>query len=524
MRNSTSDASGSFLPPLSKAFLRAHASTLDSYRLVDKSFPTKVLQFGEGGFLRGFADWMIHRMNAQGLFNGKVVIIQPIPSGTIETLNRQEGLYTLIRRGIVQGKPVEEVELITSVSHGINPYTDYDAFLDCASLPELRFIISNTTEAGIHLDEEDSFDAAPPRSFPGKLTRFLWERFHRMGGALDRGFIILPCELIDRNGDTLKRIVRTLAEGWTQDPQFLQWIEEANTFCNTLVDGIMTGYPRDEVDSLQAKLGYRDDLLDTGELFRLWVIEGPENLRIEFPLDQVGINVVWTKDMTLYRTRKVRILNGIHTMSAPIAIAIGIETVREALLDTVFFGFIRKTLYEEIIPVLKMPRGKLENYAESVLERFANPFIKHQWSSIALNSCAKFRARVLPTILDYQEKFSRVPKGLSFSFAALLSYYRGTIDPETSQTIKDDPWVIEFFRSLWSQALRIGISERSSSANTSLRHVNPAQLSSLVQQALSNSSLWGVDVSSPSLVKEVSQHLERILQKGMYRSLQQILQ
>ena len=512
------------LPPLSKAFVRAHSPTLDPHGLVDKPFPIKVLQFGEGGFLRGFADWMIHRLNAQGLFNGKVVIVQPIPSGTIETLNRQKGLYTLIRRGEEQGKPVEEVELITSVSHGINPYTDFEAFLQCASLPELRFIISNTTEAGIVLDEGDRFDAAPPQSFPGKLTRFLWERFYRMEGALDRGFVILPCELIDRNGDTLKGIVLALAERWTQDTQFLRWIEEANTFCNTLVDGIMTGYPRDEIESLQAKLGYRDDLLDTGELFRLWVIEGPETLREEFPLDRAGINVVWTRDMTPNRTRKVRILNGIHSMCAPIALASGIETVREALLDPVLSGYIRKTLYEEIIPVLEMPREELETYAESVLERFSNPFIKHHWSSIALNSCSKFRARVLPTILEYQEKFSRPPQGLSFSFAALLFYYRGILDPEQSHTLKDDPGVIEFFRSLWSKEVTIENRERSSSIGGSPRNVDPAEMYSLVQAALSESTLWGIDISSPSLVKEVSHYLSSILQEGMHSSLQQILQ
>jgi len=522
MNHSTPDNLQS-LPLLSRAFVRAHASALDPHGLVDKPLPIKVLQFGEGGFLRGFADWMIHRLNARGLYNGKVVIVQPIPSGTIETLNKQEGLYTLIRRGIEQGKPVEEVELITSVSHGINPYTDFEAFLQCASLPDLRFIISNTTEAGIVLDEGDRFDAAPPRSFPGKLTRFLWERFHRMGGAPDRGFIILPCELIDRNGDTLKGTVLTLAERWTQDSRFLRWIQEANTFCNTLVDGIMTGYPRDEIDSLQAKLGYRDDLLDTGELFRLWVIEGPETVREELPLDRAGINVVWTQDMTPYRTRKVRILNGIHSMCAPIAIARGIETVREALLDPALSRFIRNTLHEEIIPVLKMPREELEDYAESVLQRFANPFIKHQWSSIALNSCAKFRARVLPTILEYQEKFSRAPKGLSFSFAALLSYYGGTIDPEQSHTIKDDPGVIEFFRSLWAKGVTRENRERSSSIHVSSRNVDPAEMYSLVRGALSESALWGVDVSIPSLVQEVSQHLTSILQKGMSPSLEQIL-
>ncbi|MCX7788121.1 MAG: tagaturonate reductase, partial [Spirochaetes bacterium] len=417
------------LSPLSKSLVRSRQVSLDPYQLVDKDLPVRVLQFGEGGFLRGFADWMIHRMNAQGVFNGRVIIVQPIPSGTVDILNKQEGLYTLIRRGIELGKQVEEIELITSVSHGINPYTDFQSFLDCASLPELRIIISNTTEAGIVLDKDDRIEANPPRSFPGKLTRFLWERYRRMRGDRDKGFIILPCELIDRNGDSLQKIVRTLAEGWTKDQDFIEWIGQANSFCNTLVDGIMTGYPKDEIESLQEKLGYRDDLLDTGELYRLWVIEGPDTLREEFPLDRVGINVVWTKDMTPYRTRKVRILNGIHTMTAPIALASGIETVREAILDPVFSCFVRKTLYEEIIPVLPLPQAELETYAESVLERFSNPFIRHQWASIALNSCAKFRARVLPTIQEYQEKFDQPPKGLSFSFAALLFYYRGTIHP-----------------------------------------------------------------------------------------------
>ncbi len=502
---------------LSKSFISSHENKLDPQGLARKPLPIKVLQFGEGGFLRGFVDWMIHRMNSRGIFNGKVLVVQPIPTGRIKTLNEQDGLYTLLRRGLDQGKPVEEMEVITSISRGINPYEEFDTFLEIASREDIRFIVSNTTEAGIVLDEKDSFNANPPRSFPGKLTRFLWERYKRMEGRTDKGFIILPCELIDRNGDTLKQIVCTLAKRWTEDPEFLSWIEKANTFYNTLVDGIMTGYPKDEIQALQKKLGYQDDLFDTGELFHLWVIEGPSTIRAEFPLDEAGMNVVWTHDMTPYRTRKVRILNGAHTMTALGACMAGIETVKESLDDPVFSRYLREGIFKEIIPVLTLPERELEEFAESVLERFANPFIKHYWSSIALNSCAKYKARVLPTLLEYMDKFQRPPRLLSWSLAALIACYRSTewkgealqgVGAKGRYEIRDDRPVLEFFYNLWSEN----------------KGIDPAKTEGIVKRVLTESSLWGKDISSPPLTQIVTEYLREILKNGAYASLKQTLQ
>jgi tagaturonate reductase len=432
--------------------------------------PERVLQFGEGGFLRGFADWMIHRMNAAGVFGGRVVAVQPIEQGLAGELERQDCLYTLLRRGLSGGKPFTGSEVISSISRALNPYGDFAGFLDCAANPDLRFIISNTTEAGIARREGESFDARPPASFPAKVTRFLFERWKIFGGNRSRGFIFLPCELIDRNGDNLKKIVFELAREWKLGDKFTAWLEEANVFCNTLVDGIMTGYPRDEIEVLQEQAGYEDALYDTGELFRLWVIEGPESVKEEFPLhralgagDEAGcdMQIVWTRDMTPYRTRKVRILNGAHTMTVMGAYLAGKDTVGECMADPVISAWMKRAIAAEIIPVLDLPKNELEQFADEVLQRFANPYIQHYLLSIALNSAAKFKARVLPTIREYCAAFGKAPRALSWAMAAFIAFYRGTQMREGSLVgrrgggeylIKDDADVLEFFRKLWTSA------------------------------------------------------------------------
>ncbi|MCZ8517835.1 tagaturonate reductase [Paenibacillus filicis] len=276
--------------------------------------PERVLQFGEGNFLRGFFNWMLHQMNQKELFNGQAVVIQPISSGMTDMINEQNGMYTLLLRGIQNGNRVEEAELITSIRRGINPYTDYKSFLHCASNPDLRFIVSNTTEAGIAYEPNDQYHHAPPSSFPGKLTVFLHKRFIAFHGDLSKGFIILPCELIDRNGDQLKQIVLRYARQWQLGEDFEEWLEH-NHFLNTLVDRIVTGYPKEEIGKLTARLGYVDHLFNTAEPFHLWVIEGDRRLSGELPLVDAGLNVIWTNDLTPYRTRKVRLLNGAHTIA-----------------------------------------------------------------------------------------------------------------------------------------------------------------------------------------------------------------
>jgi tagaturonate reductase len=425
-------------------------------------------------------------------------------------LNEQDGLYTLLRRGLWDGRPFEDREVISSISRGIDPYTDFPAFLAEAAQEDLRFIISNTTEAGIALNEADSVEDSPPASFPGKLTRFLLERFRLFGGRKDRGFIILPCELIDRNGDTLKKIVLTHAEQWEQGPAFAEWISSANIFCNTLVDGIMTGYPKEEIGELEEAAGYRDRLFDTGELFRLWVIEAPPGVKEEFPLHLADMDVVWTEDMSPYRTRKVRILNGAHTMTVLGAYLAGKETVRDCLDDEAVAAYMRKGIFSEIIPVLPMPRAEAESFADAVLERFANPYIRHYLLSIALNSAAKFKARVLPTILDYAEKFGTAPPVLSWSFAALILFYRGTKRRDEALVglrngeeylIRDDSAVLDFFYRVWNGE----------------DPVDPEKIASLV---LENTELWDEDLRAvPGLLIAVGTHLAGHLEKGVYASM-----
>lgn len=495
---------------LDKAHILGRSAAFDPDGIADRPFPEKVLQFGEGGFLRGFADWMIHRMNRRRVFEGRVVVVQPIEQGMTDELNRQDGLYTLLRRGLRGGGVVEDREVVSSISRGINPYTDFAGFLDCARIPDLRFIISNTTEAGIAYRPGERPDDEPPASFPGKVARFLYERFRRFGGNPAKGFIFLPCELIDRNGDTLKRIVLRLAEEWHPGSGFAEWITGANTFCNTLVDEIMTGYPREEIAGLSEQAGYEDALYDTGELFRLWVIEGPEWVRNEFPLHEADMDVVWTSDMTPYRTRKVRILNGAHTMTVLGAYLAGRETVMECMEDPVISAYMKKGIGEEIIPVLTLPEEELRIFAGEVLERFANPFIRHYLLSIALNSAAKYKARVLPTIREYCAEFGRPPEVLSWSMAALIAFYRGTEmregalvgrRGEAEYLVRDDADVLEFFRGLWA-----GPDGKIPAA--------------AVRRVLGNPRLWDDDLNLlPGFAEKVTDHFTAILGEGVLPSM-----
>lgn len=375
----------------------------------------KIIQFGEGNFLRGFADYFIHKLNEKGLFDGSVVIVQPIAKGLTDTINAQKGEYNLYLRGIQDGKEVCEHTKIQSVSRAINPYEDFDAYLALAGDPNFRFIISNTTEAGIAYDDSCEITDAPPSSFPAKLTVLLNERFKK--GL--KGFIILSCELIDHNGDELKKCVLKYADKWNLGEDFKKWLVEENSFCNTLVDRIVTGYPREEAEELCEELGYEDKLLDTAEIFHLWVIEG--HFEDELPLQKAGFNVVWTDDVTPYKKRKVRILNGGHTSMVTGALLSGLETVGQCVNDEVVGNFLKKCLFTEIVPTLG-GSAEDENFANAVLERFANPYIKHMLRSIALNSVSKFSVRVLPTILEYKEQQGEYPLSLTMALAALIEW------------------------------------------------------------------------------------------------------
>jgi len=389
----------------------------------------RFIQFGEGGFLRGFADWMIQKMNEQTDFEGSVVVVQPIEQGMCDTLSAQNCQYT----HIIRGEEGVEVSQIDVISRCVKPYEDFEAMLALAEIPTMRFVISNTTEAGIAFREGDKVTDAPPASFPAKVTRLLMRRFEK---GLP-GFVFLPCELIDRNGDNLKKCVLQYAALWKLSPEFVNWVETENVFCCTLVDRINTGYPKDE----KIDLGYEDKMVNTSEYFHLWVIETDYDLEKDLPFSQAGLNVIVTKDaLEKYRTRKVRILNGAHTSMVPYALLEGFDTVKSCMDNDTMRAYVRKCMFEEIIPTLDLPKAELEEYAENVLTRFANPYIKHYLSSIALNSVSKFKVRVLPSILEYKKRFGTYPKTLMFAFARLLDFYK------TDMT-NDDPEVTAFMKS-----------------------------------------------------------------------------
>ena len=370
----------------------------------------KVIQFGEGGFLRGFADWMLQIVNENTDFDGKVVVVQPIENGMCDILSAQNCEYTHICRGL-EGVDTKKVDVI---SRCIKPYDDFESYIDLAKNPDFRFVISNTTEAGICFDENDKITDRPAKTFPAKLTQLLKTRFD-LGLS---GFVYLPCELIDKNGENLKKCIIKYAELWNLGEDFINWIEKDNIFCNTLVDRINTGYPKDE------DTGISDKMLNTSEYFHLWVIEGYNELNKEIPFDKCGLNVIITDNLEMYRTRKVRILNGAHTSLVPYALLSGFDTVKSCIDDEKMLGHIKACVYGEIIPTLDLPREELTEYADNVLTRFANPYIKHYLSSIALNSVSKFKVRVLPSITEYIKRYDKMPEALLFSFAKLIDFYR----------------------------------------------------------------------------------------------------
>ena len=377
----------------------------------------RVIQFGEGGFLRGFVDYFLYKLNEKEVWEGKVVVVQPIEKGMCDLLSSQNCEYNLYLRGIENGETVNERTHIDVISRCVNPYTEFDAYMELAANPDMRFIISNTTEAGIEYLGTEKFTDRPAKSYPAKLTQLLYKRFE-LGLP---GFILIPCELIDNNAGFLKEYVLKYAELWELSEDFIKWINEECDFCNSLVDRIVTGYPRDEAEELWKEIGYQDNCLDTAEIFHLWVIEGHHE--DELPFNKAGYNIVWTDDVKPYKKRKVRILNGGHTSMVLGAYLYGLTTVGECLKDETVSAFLKKCIFDEIVPTLGNTETDI-NFGKAVLERFANPFIKHQLLSIALNSVSKFQVRVLPTILEYKEKYGAYPPALTFSMAALIAFYR----------------------------------------------------------------------------------------------------
>lgn len=432
-----------------------------------------VLQFGTGNFLRGFADYFIDALNKQGLYDGKIVVVSPTNSKAVEKINAQKGRYNLILRGIENGEEISSINEINSISCAVNPYADFDGFLSLAKNPDLHFIVSNTTEAGISFDDTCKITDKPADSFPAKLTQFLYKRYKNNLN----GFVILACELIDNNGKELEKCVLKYAEKWELGKDFITWIKSENTFCNTLVDRIVTGYPKDEAEHIFDEIGYRDNLLDTAEPYHLWVIEG--DFEDELPLQKAGFNVIWTDNVAPYKKMKVRILNGSHTSLVFPSLLCGVETVGESLKDELLNAFLNTCLFDYILPMLDDNEDNRQ-FAKAVLERFANPYIRHLWKSISLNSVSKFTARVLPTVNDYIDKKNLMPKPLVFSLACLIEYYK-------ANEVTDSEYAVDYIK------------------NNDIKSI------------LSNTDLWGQDLSG--MLDTVNESLKKIHRDGIREAI-----
>ena len=444
--------------------------------------PEKVMQFGEGNFLRAFVDNFIDIANEKAGFNGKAVLVQPIAQGLTDLINRQEGLYTLYLRGSENGEKVDRKRVISAVSRCINPYGDWESVLALARSADLEIIVSNTTEAGIVHDTESTFDQEPPVSFPAKLTRVLYERYK----AGQKGIVMLSCELIDNNGKELLKCVNRYIDDWKLDGDFRRWVNEENIFCSTLVDRIVPGRIRDpkEAAALAEANGYEDPLTDVGEVFGIWVIEGPEGLEDRLPFKKAGVPVIVVPDVTPYKKRKVRILNGAHTGFVLGAYLAGYDIVRDCMHDDVIRGYMNRMLYEEVIPTLPLDKKDLEEFARAVQDRFNNPFVNHELMSISLNSTSKWRARNMPTFLDYVQEKGALPPCLTTSFAAYIAFYSSDIRELTDSglicrrpkgneyTVNDDRWVLEFY----------------------LAHRNDSP-EDLVHAVMTNTEMWGRDLT-----------------------------
>ena len=476
------------------------------------NYSEKILQFGEGNFLRAFADWMIDNANVNGDYEGSIVICQPIANGLADLINEQDGIYTLAMRGLEDGEAVEKFRQITSVSRCINPYEDYETLMETARSEDLEVVISNTTEAGISYKAGDKLDDTPPSSFPAKVTAILYERYKAFDGDMDKGLLFIPVELIDNNGDHLKEIILQYANEWDLGEDFINWIENANKFTNTLVDRIVTGYPKDQIDYFEEKLGYKDNLIVTSEPFNLLVIEGDKEWAEILPIHKNEANVLWTDDATPYKTRKVRILNGGHTSTVLSAYLAGHDYVGEFMNDDVFKNYLNQIIFDEVIPTLDLPKEELVDFANAVADRFANPYIKHSLLDISLNSCSKFSVRCLPSLLEYVNRKNALPEALVFSFASFIKFYDGVMKDGvyvgkrvdgTEYKIIDDKEVVEFFEDVWK--------------TNDVKHV--------ANKVLSNSDFWnGKDLTTvEDLEERVAYYLDKLQNTDVHSIIKEVI-
>lgn len=465
-------------------------------------YPDKVIQFGEGNFLRAFVDWIIWKMNKSAGFNGGVVVVQPIDRGMVDMLNSQDGLYHLNLQGIDHGKPVDSIDLIDVINRGINPYREFEEYLELAEDPNIRFVISNTTEAGIAFDPDCRFDDRPASSYPGKLTQLLYRRFEYFKGDRSKGFIIFPCELIFLNGKELRKCVLQYINLWNLGDDFKEWFETACGIYCTLVDRIVPGYPKDNIDEILGKIGYEDKLVDKAEIFHLWVIEAPEEIAKEFPADKAGLNVLFVPSEAPYHARKVTLLNGPHTVLSPVGYLSGLDTVKECVEDPVVGKFVHRVMFDELLETLDLPKPELEQFAHDVLERFVNPYVKHFVTSIMLNSFPKYRTRDLPGLKTYLQRKGTLPAGLVFGLAAIITYYKGGKRGDAEIVPNDDAQTIALLKELWSSG----------------------DVGKVAEGVLAAEDIWGENLNEiPGLTALLTEDLSLIQEKGMRSAVESIL-
>ena len=469
---------------------------------VAKLYPERIVQFGEGNFLRAFTDWIIYNMNQKVNFNSGVVVVQPLPMGMIDNLNEQDGLYHLNLQGLDKGTAVDSIELIDVITRGLNPYSQFDDFMELADNPDIRFVISNTTEAGIAFDDKCKLDDKPANSYPGKLTQLLYQRFKKFNGAADKGWIIFPCELIFHNGSELKKCIYQYIDLWKLGEGFKNWFDTACGIYSTLVDRIVPGYPKDTIDEIQNRIGFEDNLVVKAEIFHLWVIEAPESVAEEFPADKAGLNVMFVSDEKPYHERKVTLLNGPHTVLSPVGYLSGLNTVKECVEDEVIGKYVHKVMFDELLPTLDLPKEELEQFANDVLDRFRNPYVKHMVTSIMLNSFPKYKTRDLPGLKIYHERKGELPSGLVLGLAGIITYYKGGKRNDEIITPNDDKAILDLLTELW----------------------NLNDLDKLAERVLSAGLIWGEDLNIiPGLKEKLVGYLRSIEEKGMLETVKTIL-
>ena len=475
--------------------------------------PEKVIQFGEGNFLRAFVDWILWNMNQKTDFNGSVVVVQPIERGMVDWLNGQDCLYHVNLQGRENGETVNTLERIDVISRAINPYSQNWAYLALADQPEIRFVISNTTEAGIAFDPACKLSDAPASSYPGKLVQLLFRRYQTFEGDPTKGLIIMPCELIFLNGHHLKECIYQYIELWKDDmgadyEGFKEWFTKYCYVCATLVDRIVPGFPRKEIAEIQQKISYKDNLVVQAEIFHLWVIEKAENmtceeLRAEFPAEKAGLHVLIAESEKPYHERKVTLLNGPHTVLSPVAYLSGVDIVRDACNHEVIGKYIHKVQFEELMETLNLPMDELKKFAGDVLERFNNPFVDHQVTSIMLNSFPKFCARDLPGVKIYLECKGELPQGLVMGLAAIITYYKGGVRADGAEIVPNDAQdIMDLLKELWATG----------------------DTQKVADGVLSATSIWGEDLHSVAgLAELVKKDLDLIAEKGMLEAVKTIL-